>query len=297
MDRYYNKYLIYKTKYLNLKNKINVNQNGGTITTIETTETDIKEYFESLQILNKTLKTFIVDSYKLHLIKVKLNDDDMKPVLFVIPGMSHKSFRGTVNVVLSKLDELSTKFKTIYCLEYDSFKSDQNLACSKRDNIVKNEKDKDPYKPELLMNSNIALQIHEIIKSLDLDNVHLLGKCNGGWVASLLLSQSNIYKGLYLAVPGIPYSVKNLNDIDRKRLNEINFVFGWTKQDELKFHWEKFSFEEKERYDFIMKGINPAKYISYMFVNIDANGSESKADSKIYHELFPDMITKIIQTL
>jgi hypothetical protein len=46
-----------------------------------------------------------------------------------------------------------------------------------------------------------------------------------------------------------------------------------------------------------MKGINPAKYISYMFVNIDANGSESKADSKIYHELFPDMITKIIQTL
>ena len=172
MDRYYNKYLIYKNKYLNLKNKFNLNQKGGAITTMETTEPNIKEYFESLQVPNKTLKTFIVDSHMLHLIKIELNDD-MKPVLFVIPGLSHNSFKGTINVVLSKLGELATKFRAIYCLQYESFKPDQEAACFRRDSIIKNKPDNDAYKPELLMNSNISLQTNEIIKSLGLTNVHL----------------------------------------------------------------------------------------------------------------------------
>jgi hypothetical protein len=183
----------------------------------------------------------------------------------------------------------------LYCTE---------AACFRRDSSFKNKPGEDPYKPELLMNSNISLQTHEIIKSLGLSNVHLLGKCNGGWIATLLLARSNIYEGLYLAVPGIPYSIKSLKTINRKRLDEINFVFGWTEQDCYEFHWCKIgttektkSKDEKERYDSIMKEFGVKNYKSFMFIANDVNGSPKKSHNKDHHELFPEMITKIIETI
>ena len=52
---------------------------------------------------------------KIHLTTITLNKENKEmPVLFVIPGMSNDSYRGTSYVVLKKLDELITKFKKIY---------------------------------------------------------------------------------------------------------------------------------------------------------------------------------------
>jgi hypothetical protein len=96
------------------------------------------------------------------------------------------------------------------------------------------------------MNTNIAKNIHEIILDLELDNVHLLGKCNGAWIVTLLLLMDKKYKGLYLAVPGIPYGVESLSDLDVEIKNDIKFVFGWVQQDGFKFKWGK-SNEEKKR--------------------------------------------------
>ena len=48
---------------------------------------------------------------KIHIIKITLNEDKDKPVLFALAGMSHKSFVGTSTVILSKLNLLKEKFK------------------------------------------------------------------------------------------------------------------------------------------------------------------------------------------
>lgn len=119
------------------------------------------------------------------------------------------------------------------------------------------------------MNNNIASFLHNIIKTnLNLNKVHLLGKCNGAFVVTLLLlkellPKDNIYKGLYLAVPGIPNNVKMLQKFyNKKRLKQINFVFGWGVK----------SNDEKKRYDETMKNISKAnkiklKYLSKMYVS------------------------------
>jgi len=292
------KYLKYKSKYLNL-----INQKGGDIIrTAKTTNNKIIKDFLSIPIdmpdipYKITKYSYEIDNKTLHLIKIKLNSDKDKPILFALGGMSHKSFIGTANIILNKLDLIKTKFRVIYLLEYDSFKETQNSACSQRDIIKKTSKDLDKmYKPELDMNLQIADYINKIIIKLNLNNVHLLGKCNGAWVVSLLLLKSDIYKGLYLAVPGIPFGVDILSNLSIDRLEKINFVFGWLKQDGYKFDWG-ISYEEKDRYDRIMKQIeehnkNKLKYKSYMYDN------HLDIDLKIYHELYPEMIDDIINTL
>jgi len=174
---------------------------------------------------------------KLHLIEIELNKDD-KPVLFGLAGMSHKSFIGTSKIIINKLESLKTKFSKVYLLEYASLTNDQNEACKNRDVVIqkfksdykkiyesdfpKNYYNKETlskitfrrmYNPEHKMNLKIAHYINSIITKLKLTNVHLLGKCNGAWVVSQMLLMSNIYKGLYLAVPGIAIGVESLYNI------------------------------------------------------------------------------------
>ena len=153
------------------------------------------------------------------------------------------------------------------------------------------------------MNNNIASFLHDIIKTdLNLNKVHLLGKCNGAWVVQLLLlkellPKDNIYKGLYLAVPGIPNNVEILQEFyDIKRLKRINFVFGWVKQDGYRFNWGVKSNDEKKRYDETMKNISKAnkiklKYLSKMYV------SSGEEHEKNHHEIFPDMIDDIVKSI
>jgi len=177
----------------------------------------------------------------------------------------------------------------------------QNGACSRR-NIIKNNNENyhNIYQPELDMNNTIADYLNDIIiNELNIKNVHLLGKCNGAWVVSLLLEKHEQYKGLYLAVPGIPFDVQNLNTIDNARLSKINFVFGWVQQDAFKFHWDRKSYEEKDIYDDRMKIIQKddkkikLKYKSKMY-NYDTELGE---DSKNYHEIFPTMLDDIVKSI
>ena len=280
MMSYLDKYIIYKNKYLALKN----NMTGGA-------DESIKEFLGTTENIPYTMtkESYTMKDNMLHLVKIKLNDDDSMPVLFVLAGMSHKSFVGTSSIIISKLTELKTKFSSIYLLEYDSFKEMQNFACGRRDELKAKSK-KDIYKPELKMNTLIAKNIDSIIKKLKLKNIHLLGKCNGGWIILLMLLRSKQYTGLYLAVPGIPHGVDILQKINKKRLKEINFVFGWTKQDGFLFHWGQKSFQEKERYDKMMKDMK-ITYISEMY---DNNMTE---DPKIYHEVSLQLIDTIIKSL
>jgi hypothetical protein len=286
---YYEKYLKYKNKYINSKR----NQKGGAPTDMEFMGiTEIKYN------LSKTTHEF---KKELHLVKIVLDEkNNDKPVLFVLAGMSHKSFLGTSEIILSKLDELKQKFKEVYLLEYESYKNEQTRACGYRDKLSElREGDEKIYEPEYIMNYEIANNIDKIIQELGLTNVHLLGKCNGAWVVSLLLVRNERYKALFLAVPGIPSIngvplIKNiLSEIKKPRIDEINFVFGWHNKDAFQFNWGKSS-DEKVKYDKVMEELKITKnYKSDMLIL----GDDIKEDIKIYHELYPELIDKIIGTI
>lgn len=310
LNNEYYKYTKYKKKYLKLK----MNQLGGTIENIHMEEDDFR--FSDIPFSDITYETTInkyrTDDGKIFfLVKIKLNDDKDKPVLFGMAGISKNSFKGTATVILKKLDELATKFSELYLLQYASFDKDQNDACSARDEaktlikektgfvddqIYKNDDYReDLYTPELEMNSKIADHIHEMIISLGLKNVHLLGKCNGAWVVTLLLLKDDIYKGLYLVVPGIAFGVNKLLDISTDRLGQISFIFGWVIQDAFPFKWGV-SNQEKDRYDKMISYIEEEKkitikYKSYMF----DNGKEE--DKKLHHEIYPEFIDIIVETI
>jgi hypothetical protein len=232
-----------------------------------------------------------------------LNKDEDKPVLFMLAGVSEKSFKKSSKILLEKLDVLTNKFKNIYLIQYSSFGDDQISACQKRDEIdKKNQSNKtkdDIYKPELDMNSEIADNVHNIIKSLGLTDVHLLGKCNGAWITILLLLKSIRYIALYLAVPGIPLSVEILKTIPEDRLKTIKFIFGWVQQDGFVFNWKNAetnipikSYQEKERYDKDIKDIEDDLDIKLDYTSImyDNGGPE---DDRLNHEIDPRMIDEI----
>jgi hypothetical protein len=288
-------YLKYKFKYLNLRK-----QSGGAIYIDKTIDKcEIIKFIEFEEIPDKiiiTKTTYIVDNNSIHIVKIVLNQDD-KPVLFVVAGISHKSFLGTSHIILNKLTELGTKFKEIYLVEYDSFKDNQNEACINRDKIKIKSKDIDKiYNPELEMNDQIANYLNNIITNiLQLTNVHLLGKCNGAWIITLLLLKNPIYKGLYLAVPGIPFNIDILDQLRDDRLEEINFIFGWLKQDGYLFNWGRKSNQEKKYYDETIEDIK-GKRLTIKYKSIEYDNGE-KEDPKKYHELYPGMIDDIISTL
>jgi len=79
------------------------------------------------------------------------------------------------------------------------------------------------------MNQYIATCINDYIKSLGYTNVHLLGKCNGSWIAlEMFLMGKGFFKGLYLAVPGIP-PIGIIKRLEKYKNSKI--LFGWIKQD------------------------------------------------------------------
>ena len=295
MDSYYNfKYIKYHTKYKTLKNKLNINQLGGT----KFEDILINDFiFDITYPTTKT--TYKTDKgNEIHLITITLNTkDEQLPVLFVVPGMSHKSFLGTSLVVLSKLNELKTKFKKIYLLEYASFKKNQEDACTLRDEYKINQLHVSVYKPEYLMNREISTFINDnIITQLHLNNIHLLGKCNGAWIVTLLLLANENCKALYLAVPGIPpidSGIQKLNDLTVDRIKNIKFVFGWTKQDIYPFHWGKSS-AEKEVYDNIMSEIAKKHKIQLNFIS-EMYDNNCVPDPSQFHELYSEMISTIIK--
>ena len=285
------------------------------------TDTDVKitEYINEIKLFFKNILlnnkynyqkiTYKIDNKTIYIIKIVLNDEEHKPVLFTIPGLSHTSFLRTSEIIISKLDVLVTKFKAIYLIEYESFKDDMKDAFTEQqkeiDKVGGEEKFEEMSLDEKLegeffnsvykTNTIIAKLTKNIIISLELSNIHLLGKCNGSWIATILITLDDRFKGLYLAVACIPFSVKDLEKINSKKLEEIKFIFGWTLQDTYDYIWGVKSFEEKERYDLIMKNFKE-KYtnINYKSFMYDYNCAH---DSFMYHEIHPEMIDDIINSI
>lgn len=326
-SQYYQKYLKYKSKYLSLKN---IKQNGGSdLSNIESiTEANLKEYLMTPNFTGKSdglfseSETNILSDYDSKLLKIKvkslktiLHDVEMdvtgdsiinvsqvnldeitedKPVLVVFAGVSKKSSLGTARIIFSKLSELKNKYKSILIIEYSIFSNWQTNACVNiRDKIIPS--DSQRFDGELVMNQTIANISDEILDKLGFVNIHLLGKCNGGWVVLEMLlkekdSELSKYNALFLAVPGIPFGIQELRNINPDKLKTIRFLFGWTKQDGFNFvGWNKLSYQEVERYrnQLVELGLNSSEIVK----EYDVEGEIDKSNN---HEVHPNMIDDIL---
>ena len=206
------------------------------------------------------------------------------PVLIVFAGVN--STAGTTAVLVENIDTLKEKFKKVITIEYSSYKSCQSAACEQRDKLPQECK----FNPEQRMNQEIAAKAHEIIQSQNLTNVHLLGKCNGAWVAiELFLLGGGFYKNLYLVVPGIP-PIGILKQLEA--YPESKLFFGFVDKDGFYFKgWDKKSNEEMPRYIEELANLPNQNLVvkEYKIVGVDV-----KLADKLYHELHPSMIEDIV---
>lgn len=285
---YENKYLKYKTKYLTLRSL----QTGGGWDNAEAYGKTLPTVLDLTGWkLNQYNAEYIKDTLTFNIIKYDFDESEDKPVLFAMAGISSKSFSNSAKVVVENINKLKGKFSSVYIINYDPLKTYQNAACGAYDQLKgksmlrKELSDKELnviYKAEIDLNIEIASIMNKIItEDLKLKDVHILGKCNGGFVGLELVSISPIYKALYLAVPGSPIHIQPLTKLSAKRLKEIDFIFGWNDNDDYKFNFTPESRMEKDIYDSEMEKLGASKYKSYMFPN--GNG----------HEINKDLINKI----
>jgi hypothetical protein len=302
---FYSKYLKYKSKYLGLKNNFSFMQNGGALvwkedSSFEKKIVDIcKEKKEIVLDLSGWVRT---DIDGLNIIKKSFEEKSDKPVLVVMAGISAKSFCGSAEIVVNNVKLLKDKYKAVYIINTAKYGEAQGAACNIKDAMIKeigrtretvlredlSDADfKKLYEPERLFTISLAKDIHKIItERLELTNVHLLGKCQGGSNMLELIFLGDIYKALYLAVPGNAYHIKPLYKLSRDRLEEITFIFGWNKNDDYKFDWTTASFNEKAVYDEEIGKLEKAmdvklNYESYVFTPGNGHEINSKLIEKI----------------
>ena len=298
----YYKYMKYKEKYLNLKRMFQVG--GGISFEKETSEKDDIKAFLLNDPKNEKKTTYDfsdnITKYKykyenkevkevIDFLKIDFMNKD-KPTLVVVPGMSHSSFQNTSIVVLENLEIIRSDFSSIIFIDCNSYKEDQSKACKIRDAEFKKTGTRS-YAYEEKLNTKIADNIHNILKiELKLDNVYLFGKCNGGWISSILLAKDNMYTGLILGVPGIPpdYNYIEFKLISRERLSKIKFIFCWRELDNYEFTWKVTSNKEMEKYKEFMEEKLPG--VKYSPLYILASNDEKETN---YHEISKGMIKYI----
>jgi hypothetical protein len=307
---YYSKYLKYKSKYLTFKNSLMFSQYGGSggggggggggelewTSAVEFgkmcndtlkkdgSKNDKPKFPRDLDLTGWMKADINIDDKVLNVVKKTLNEDEGKPVLVAMAGISLNSFCGSAEIIVRNIDKLKNKFKAVYIINQDPYKAAQNKVCEARDAIVTEKKLEsrlrkelsqraliEIYKPEIDLMIEMAKVINRIITGkLHLNNVHLLGKCNGGGIALELVSLSNVYKALYLAVPGNPIHIQPLMKLSPDRLEEISFIFGWNKNDNYDFKFQTASINEKAVYDEEIGKLEKAleiklNYESYVF--------------------------------
>jgi len=306
---YYKKYLKYKNKYLSLKHINTYQSGGGWVDATDfgkacndsksdkpkfprdvdfSADWKINEY----EVSTKDILTFknlkkgtIEDELNFEVIRKTFEEGGDKPVLFIMAGISTNSFCGTAEVLVRNQETLKGKFKEVYIVNMNAFKNYQDDACQtyrakrtkelNKESILRTELTEnellDIYDGEIRLAKEISQFIHIIISDkLKLTNVHVLGKCAGGEIALNLVCLSEIYKALYLAVPGSVTHITPLYDIPPKRLESMHFIFGWNQNDDYAFNWNGRSSTEKEIYDEEIGKLEAKKkigidYESYMF--------------------------------
>jgi len=180
--------------------------------------------------MNSTYKvnelTFIVKSI------LSKNDQGVDTSLVVLGGFSHSSITKTENIITdpNNFIHLNNKYKEILIIYYPiEFKEEQVKIYN--ESTVNGD-----YLPEIDMNKKFGLYINELLLQLNLNNVHLLGKCAGGGLAiQTFIQNPKIFSKLILCVPASPNNIQDIKDIIG--LDSKQFLFVWNSKDEFQFHW------------------------------------------------------------
>lgn len=227
-----------------------------------------------------------------NILKLKLNDDETKPVLVALAGFSNKSFNGSSQVIINNLNKINEKFNSIYiiCVPEERFKKLQKEACNKRDIHLDNreissltkEEYNQVFSPETELNILLASEIHELLQIIIPTNIkiHLLGKCAGCGVLIKLFAKYDIYNALYLGVPACPTNVEEVDFNDRK------LIIAWDKRDAYLFPWNK---SNKEILSY-KKTLDSIDYTNYIL----AEFNDGEEHATMYHEI-PDGLFDLIR--
>jgi hypothetical protein len=251
----------------------------------------------------------IEDHLDFDVIRYVFEEGSSKPILFVMAGISFKSFCGSAEVLVKNVQKIRGKFKGVYMVNMNSLKNYQDDACKNYRNVESQKLGKNPkgdifrtklseeeyltiYDSEIRLNTEMGRIINRLITDhLNLENVHLLGKCAGGGIAIELVVLGS-YPGLYLAVPGTPYNIQPLKALSSEKFSKIRFIFGWNRDDTYEFNFTPESRLEKDVYDQEMKLLQKElgvgdNYFSFMF---DPPGDGIGKG----HEINPELFDKII---
>lgn len=243
------------------------------------------------------------DKYGVFRIVEKLIDrDSSKPNLVVMAGFSVNSFCGSSEIILKCIKTLEPYYRAIYILCYDDeFKilQDDALNASNRifDSLPPSEQANRHdytirakiYNPELEMVDQMAIDIDKIFRcpQLNLKNVHLLGKSAGGGLAMHIVSKSEIYKALYLAVPANSTYLMPLEKMG-ERLNSFKVIIGWNENDSKELY-KKNSNENRPKYEETYS-ILKNKYKDFKCI-LETYSPGNK------HEINPELINTIVRNI
>jgi len=248
----------------------------------------------------------------------ELNVNEDLPNFVAWAGFSRKSFCNSTRIIMQKLDSLKKCYKAVYIICLENIKDLQKKSVEPRDkkkiNDYKDDSGKLKYdlaniesnykwrafknEDEIALNEEVSIIIDKILRAMNLRNVHILGKSAGAGIAIHIMNKSDIYTGLFLAVPSSPLNIRLLRNLSKEKLETIKFRFAWIVEDIYDFDWhqeekknEK-SKDEKKYYDaeieYIRKNIAPVNnYNSYLY-----NGNEETKPSD-NHEIHPDFLDAI----
>ena len=205
-----------------------------------------------------------------HIIHTKLRKNG-RP-LVVIPGYSDKSIcwtMGEMNRYITTLPKCFTKYNDIYIINLENVKTIQDANKDKRDQL----------------DNEIAHHIDQILRSLKLKDISLLGRSAGGGqcihIARISAERNDDYvKALNLACPG--YKRDGIMDFITARMDKpIPIRFCWAIEDTTAKIQEGYQMKQQlidSKY--ITRGDNLLK-----FVEISTNSSIPAINHRVHKEL------------
>ena len=191
-------------------------------------------------ILHKTSSDILEEKYGVFDIYSKdLNGHDNNLVL--IAGFSEGSGIASRDVLNKELDNIANQYKKVYVIILQPFKELQKqndkIDSERKVSIPIDHPEyrKEQWNNDIHMKNELASVVDKIIRANNIDNVHLIGKSAGGGLAMNIVSKSNIYKKLYLAVPAHPLFCESLYALG-DRLNDLSVRIAWNYNDEFNLY-------------------------------------------------------------
>lgn len=178
--------------------------------------------------------------------------DSSLPVLVVTTSFSERSSRATTQVVIDNymsIPDLNQKYKMIVIIECypDSFK-DRATAAYKAAQLPRSEEDPNP---EDINYQILTLKVITWLFTLDLDRIHLMGKCAGASLAQFIVQESDNgdlhYQGKKMSIEKLILNVPACRTPELLLNYSIPLLCAWQADDQQKFTWSPIS-KDPERY-------------------------------------------------